>query len=203
MSFNFLDVKSGILFKADSVIFDFLSFFLTNTPHHFSLWRSSTWSNFMCASFRASLTLVGISKYDESKYLQHGYFLHSKTSLWILQLAASRSFFGGWGTSISPHETGRYRTVLLPCDVETLDGTADTVALGWSDKKHTMRGLSLWWIARWTMGGCALLAVCAVTAFLPASRQGARWLLPFSSAAFVVAPQGYFWKACGGKRISK
>ena len=70
--------------------------------------------------------------------LQHRYFLHSKTSLWILQLAASRSFFGGWGTSISPHETGRYRTVLLPCDVETLNGTADTVALGWSDKKHTI-----------------------------------------------------------------
>ena len=135
--------------------------------------------------------------------LQHRYFLYSKTSLWILQMAASRSFLGGWGTSISPHETGQYRTVLLSCDVETLNGTADTVALGWSDKKHTMTGLSLWWIARWTMGGCALLAVRAVTAFLPASRQGFRWLLPFFSAVFVVAPQGYFWKACGGKRISK
>ena len=113
---------------------------VTNTPHHFSLWPSSTWSNFMCASFKASQTLVWIPKYDESEQeidLQHKCSLHSKKSLWILQMAASHSFLG-WGTSISPHETGRYPTVLLSCDVETLYNTADTRSL-WADLIRNMQ----------------------------------------------------------------
>ena len=47
-------------------------------------------------------------------------------------------FFLGWGTSISPYETGRYRTVLLSCDVETLYGTADTLSL-WPDLIRNIR----------------------------------------------------------------
>lgn len=47
-------------------------------------------------------------------------------------MAASHSVFLGWGTSISPHETGRYHTVLLSSGMETLYDTADTLSF-WAD----------------------------------------------------------------------
>ena len=53
-------------------------------------------------------------------------------------MAASHSVFSDWGTSISPYETGRYRTVLLSCDVEILHGTADTLSL-WRDLIRNIR----------------------------------------------------------------
>ena len=66
------------------------------------------------------------------------YSLHSKTPLWIMQMAASHSVFWGWSTTNRPHETGRYRTVLPSCDVETLYGTADTLWL-WPDLIRNIR----------------------------------------------------------------
>ena len=52
-----------------------------------------------------------------------------KTSLCIMQTAASRSGFRGWSTSNCPHETGRYRTVLLSPDVETLSLRPDLITI--------------------------------------------------------------------------
>ena len=136
--------------------------------------------------------------------LQHRYSLHSKTSLWILQMTASHSVFLGWGTSISPHETEQYHTVMLSCDVETMYSTADTLL--WAD---LIRNIP--WGA-WRCDGlhhkdCGKMCPVGCShchRFIPSqvAKGFGGYCLSFPQH-FFLAPQGYFWKACGGKRISE
>ena len=55
--------------------------------------------------------------------------LNGLKTLCIMQTAASRSGFRGWSTSNCTHETGRYRTVLLSPDVETLSLRPDLITI--------------------------------------------------------------------------
>ena len=161
---------------------------VTNIPHPFLVWPSSTWSNFMSASFKVSLTFswdLHIWRVEMGKSTCNTGTLYTVKLLcefcrWQL---LTRFFWLGythlssWDRTISGITLLRRGNSLRHCQ--------HSLALGWSDKKHMTRGLSLRWIALqggWEDVPCWLFALS--TLFSRLGRQGFRWLLPFFPAAF-------------------